>query len=82
MLACPPTFSLALATRLVHNLPMQTAAISADDLLGTYRSFGSEGPVYQVLERVGEEAVRILVVETGETLDYPVEQALADPEVE
>ena len=41
-----------------------------------------EGPVYKVLSKVGEAKVRIVVVESGEELDYLVERALLDPEAE
>ncbi len=61
---------------------MKTLARTTDDLVATYRTFGEEGPVYQVLRRAGEATVRIVVVETGEDLDYPAEQALNDPEAE
>jgi hypothetical protein len=74
-------FSLAPAGGGVHNLSMKTA-ILIEDLVGTYRRFGHEGPVYQVLKESGEGMVKIVVVETGEKLDYPQEQALADPEAD
>ena len=61
---------------------MQTLARTTDDLIGTYRSFGEAGPVYEVLHRVDAVMVRIVVVETGEELDYPVAEALIDPEAE
>jgi hypothetical protein len=49
------------------------------DLIGSYRSFGTEGPVYQVTRPVNGAKVHILVVQTGEELDYPIEQAQRDP---
>lgn len=61
---------------------MKTLAPTTDALVGTYRKFGQDGPVYQVLRMLHEQAVRIVVVETGEELDYPAEQALTDPEAE
>ena len=61
---------------------MKTLARATDDLVGTYRTFGEDGPVYQVLQKLDERAVRIVVVETGEELDYPAEQARTDPEAE
>ena len=51
-----------------------------NELVGTYRTFGSEGPVYQVEAKVDESKVHIVVVESGEELDYAVDRALADPE--
>ncbi len=53
---------------------------TADEIVGTYRSFGTEGPVYQVTAKTNGKKVHVVVVQTGEELDYPVEQALADPE--
>ena len=61
---------------------MNTLARTADELVGTYRKFGIAGPVYKVLSNVSEAKVRIVVVESGEELDYLVERALLDPEAE
>jgi len=58
---------------------MNAIAISAKELVGTLRSFGEDGPVYQVLRSVDERTLNVVVVETGETLDYPLAQALEDP---
>ena len=41
-----------------------------------------DGPVYKVLAKVSEPKVRIVLVESGEELDYLVERALLDPEAE
>ena len=49
-------------------------------LVGRFRSFGEYGPVYQIVGAVNGAKVHVRVVQTGEELDYPVEQALADPE--
>jgi hypothetical protein len=61
---------------------MKTAAHGADDLVGTFRSFGAHGPVYEVVGKVSDAKVHVVVVQTGEELDYLVERALKDPEVE
>jgi len=61
---------------------MKTLARTADDLPGTFRTFGTEGPVYQVLRKSGPDKVRIQVIESGEELDYLVSRALKDPEAE
>ena len=53
---------------------------AAPELVGTYRKFGEYGPVYRVVGPVNGPKVHVVVVQTGEELDYPVEQALADPE--
>jgi hypothetical protein len=51
-------------------------------VVGDFRTFGPDGPAYQVLEILDapEGRVRIQVLESGETLDYPALQALQDPE--
>ena len=54
----------------------QTAA----DLVGSFRSLGDYGPVYQVVGTVNGRHLHVRVVQTGEELDYPVDQALEDPE--
>ena len=52
---------------------------AAAELVGTFRSFGEYGPTYQVVSTVNGQKVHVVVVQTGEELDYPVEQALQDP---
>lgn len=59
---------------------MNTLLPDADDLGGTFRTIGEAGPAYQVLKNSGEGPVRIVVVESGEELDYPVDHARQDPE--
>jgi hypothetical protein len=59
-----------------------TALRHADDLIGTFRSFGEFGPVYQVVRKVDESSLHVVVLQTGEALDYPVNRALNDPEAE
>ena len=61
---------------------MNMLARTADDLIGTYRMFGADGPVYRVIGKAGEGKVRIVVVESGEELDYLLARALSDPEAE
>ena len=61
---------------------MKTVAHSAEDLSGTYRTFGADGPLYKVIGKVDETKVRIVVVESGEELDYLAERAVRDPEAE
>ena len=51
----------------------------AAELVGTFRTFGEYGPTYQVVGTVNGEKVHVVVVQTGEEIDYPVEQALQDP---
>ncbi len=61
---------------------MNMLARTTDGLIGTYRTFGADGPVYKIIAKVGETKVRIVVVESGEELDYLVARALSDPEAE
>jgi Family of unknown function (DUF5397) len=56
-----------------------TSPQTAADLVGSFRSFGDYGPVYQVVSTVNGKIVHVRVVQTGEELDYPVDQALEDP---
>ena len=56
----------------------------ADNAVGSIRTFGEYGPMYEVTavappSEQGEPMVSILVVESGETLDYSLEAVLADP---
>lgn len=53
---------------------------AAAELVGTFRSFGEYGPTYRVIRPVTGQKVHVVVVQTGEELDYPLEQALQDPE--
>ena len=54
---------------------MKMLARTADDLIGTFRMFGADGPVYRVIGKAGETKVRITVVESGEELDYLLARA-------
>lgn len=56
-----------------------TSQPASSNLVGSYRSFGEFGPVYQVTGRVNGQKVHVVVVETGEELDYPIDQAIQDP---
>jgi hypothetical protein len=50
------------------------------EIVGTYRTFGEQGPLYEVQRQVDEQTVHILVIPSGEELDYDIKQAQADPE--
>lgn len=58
---------------------MAAPMLDADTLVGTFRTFGTEGPAYEVLREVDSRTVRILVLTSGEELDYPRADALQDP---
>ena len=54
------------------------------NLVGTWRRFGSAGPVYEILSAGrpladGDQMMRIRVVESGEELDYRLAEILDDP---
>jgi len=54
-------------------------------VVGSVRTFGKYGPMYEVTgfappSPEGEPMVSILVIESGETLDYELDAVLADPE--
>ena len=63
-------------------MTMNTDSSIINELVGTYRTFGPDGPLYEVQKKVDEKTVHILVVESGEELDYDVAEALNDPEAE
>jgi hypothetical protein len=53
-------------------------------LIGSWRRFGSAGPVYEIVGVTEPKAadrpqMRIRVLETGEELDYPLTDLLEDP---
>jgi hypothetical protein len=53
-------------------------------LVATLRRFGLSGPAYEVLgpaaaDQNGLPQMRIRVLESGEELDYPVRDIMADP---
>lgn len=53
-------------------------------LIGSFRRFGLAGPPYEVLGPAvlrddGRPRMRVRVLESGEELDYPVEDLVADP---
>ena len=64
---------------------MMGAALSQDrhegaDLVGTYHRIAGIGPVYEVIGTAEKGVVRICLVESGDMVDYPVDDVRADPE--
>ncbi len=58
--------------------------IAPEHLLGTWRRFGSAGPVYEIIAAGcelpdGDRIMRVRVVETGEEVDYRLGEILDDP---
>lgn len=56
----------------------------APDIIGTFHQFSAFGQPYRVLspgQKKGDSwTVNIQVIETQEELEYPLEQAMNDPE--
>ena len=59
-----------------------TDAVFGRALVGDVRRFGPIGPAYEVLAVKPSGDVEILVIETGERLDYDLADYLADPVAE
>ncbi len=49
-------------------------------LVGSLRTVGELGPAYQVLSITSETMATVVVLESEETLQYPIAKILADPE--
>ena len=54
------------------------------DVIGSIRTFGEYGPMYQVIGYAEsspeyEQRVSLLVIESGEMLDYDLQAVLQDP---
>lgn len=55
-----------------------------ESLVGTWRRFGTAGPVYEIIAGGaelpdGDRLMRVRVAETGEEVDYPLTGILDDP---
>lgn len=64
--------------------PDRKLILPLDAVVGSFRTFGRLGPVYEVLSAIEPVAgnnvlLRIRVLESGEELDYPLATALDDP---
>ena len=55
------------------------APIRARDLIGTYHRIAGIGPSYEVVGIVDERYASILLLETGETVSYRIEDIRIDP---
>ena len=58
--------------------------IRAEQFIGTWRRFGSLGPLYEIVEAGktlddGDTVMRVRVVESGEEIDYKLTSILDDP---
>lgn len=63
---------------------LHTAGFPHPELIGTFRQFGPFGIPYQILKEGHDTGkgwtVEIEVPQTGERLEYPLKDALDDPE--
>ena len=63
---------------------MPTLAHSVDVPVGAIKQFGPWGPEYEILgastPENGHRMAKIVIVRTGEELNYPLESILLDPE--
>ena len=59
---------------------LSTSQHEGADLVGTVHRIGDVGPPYKIVSVAGPGRVRIVVLDSGETLDYPVSDARNDPE--
>lgn len=58
--------------------------VQPEHLVGTWRRFGTAGPVYEIVEAGrelanGDRMMRVRVLESGEELDYKLTDVLDDP---
>jgi uncharacterized iron-regulated protein len=49
------------------------------DLIGSYHTIGSIGPPYQVVARAAGGNVTIMLLESGEVVEYPARDVREDP---
>jgi hypothetical protein len=48
-------------------------------LIGTYRTIGEYGPIYQVLSILDSKRAKVVLLETDEEVTYGIEDILQDP---
>lgn len=48
-------------------------------LIGTYHRIGHYGPAYEVVAIKSDKLAKIALLETGEEVDYSIEDILGDP---
>lgn len=50
------------------------------DLVGTFHTFGEYGPAYEVVSLEDEVSVLVRVLDSDETLSYPIANVRSDPD--
>ena len=51
-----------------------------ESVVGLYRKIGRFGPAYEVLRLLNAKDALIVLLETGEEVEYPIEDILTDPD--
>jgi hypothetical protein len=49
------------------------------DLVGSFKKFGPYGVAYEIIKVDDDRFATIRVIESGETVEYPIRKILADP---
>ena len=49
------------------------------DLVGSFKRFGPYGVAYEIIKVDDDRLATVRVIESGETLEYPIRKILADP---
>jgi hypothetical protein len=85
--ACPRLQSQSLAVQSSQQeVSMATLTQSTAVPVGTIKQFGPFGPEYEVLQEAepenGRRMARIVLVRTGEVVDYPLDAILLDQEAQ
>ena len=57
----------------------QTSSLGLESLVGTYHRIGHYGPAYKVMKIQNDERALIALLETGEEVEYGIEDILTDP---
>ena len=52
----------------------------AERIVGSYHRIGHFGPAYEVLRLLNDKEALIVLLETGEEVEYPIEDILTDPD--
>ena len=54
--------------------------VDAAALVGSFHRIGHYGPPYEVLRLIDEKEALIVLLETGEEVEYPIADILTDPD--
>lgn len=64
-----------------------TATISPESVIRKVKTIGKFGPIYQVIKELykkddGDTMMQVVLVESNETIEYPLSNIEVDPEAE